>query len=264
MTLPHKIVREATLSAPSPIIDHLFEMMFDPDTSLNDLAETLSTDAALSSRTLSAANAAFSYPEHRIDSVHEAVVRIGLIPIIHIITTTEIKAVFFSVPGRHGDMKQLWIHNLFTACIADAYAHQHRLEQRARWFTGGLLHDIGRLLLLTHDPIKYGEVANAVESGRRLICDAELDIFGISHQELGNQLMLLWRFPEIIAEAAYHHQQPFVSYDDFRTGISIANDLANALASSQSLPKYDGFSAEQVIAEASVKYEMMKKVSGFT
>lgn len=264
MTLPHKIVREATLCTPSPIINHLFEMMFDPGTSLNDLADTLSTDAALSTRTLSAANAAFSYPEHRIDDVHEAVIRIGLIPLIHIIAATEIKAVFFSVPGTHGDMKQLWTHNLVTACIADAYAHQHKLQRRASWFTGGLLHDLGRLLLLAHDPIKYGEVAHVANTGRRFICDAEREIFGVSHQELGSQLMLLWRFPQIIAEAAYHHQQPFVSYDDFRTGISIANDMANALDRGQSLPRYEGFSTEQVIAEASVKYEIMKKVSGIT
>jgi HD-like signal output (HDOD) protein len=75
--------------------------------------------------------------------------------------------------------------------------------------------------------------------------------------------MTQWRFPEEIAEAAFHHQQPFVSYDDFRSGICIANDLANALDSAAPLPQYEVFSAERIIAEASVKYEVMKKVSGF-
>jgi putative nucleotidyltransferase with HDIG domain len=238
-------------------------MMFDPETALDDLAATLATDASLSARSLAAANAAFSYPKQRIDNVHDAVVRIGLIPIINIITTTEIQAVFLSVPGRHGDMKQLWTHNLVTACIADAYAQHHELEKPARWFTGGLLHDIGRLVLLAHDPVKYKEATVQVEAGEMDICDAEHAQFGISHQELGYQLMTQWRFPESIAEAAYHHNQPFVSLDDFRTGISIANDLANALDGAIPLPQYDAFSAEQVIANASVKYELMKKVSGF-
>jgi putative nucleotidyltransferase with HDIG domain len=238
-------------------------MIFDPETSLNDLADTLSTEASLSARTLAAANAAFSYPEQRIDNVHDAVVRIGLIPIINIITTSEIQAVFLSVPGRHGDMKQLWTHNLVTACIADAYAHHHKLENPARWFTGGLLHDIGRLLLLAHDPVKYTQVATQVAAGEMTICDAEQAQFGISHQELGYQLMTQWHLPESIAEAAYHHEQPFVSFGDFRTGIGIANDLANALDGTIPLPQYETFSAEQIIANASVKYEMMKKVSGF-
>ncbi len=263
MTLPHPIVRETNLASPSPIINRLFEMMFDPATSLSDLADTLSTDAALSARTLSAANAAFSYPRQRIDNVQEAVVRIGLVPIIQIITASEIRAVFLSVPGKFGDMKRLWTHNLVTACIADAYAHHHQLEKPARWFTGGLLHDIGRLLLLTHDPVKYAEVVSATLSGRETVCEAEQQVYGISHQELGHQLMTQWRFPEEIADISFHHQQPFVSYGDFRSGICIANDLANALDGAVPLPHYETFSAERVIAEASVKYETMKKVSGF-
>ena len=262
MALPHPILRDTQLASPSPVINRLLEMMFDPDTSLNDLADTLSTDASLSARTLAAANAAFSSPKQRIDNVHDAVVRIGLIPVLNIITTTGIQAVFLSVPGRHGDMKLLWTHNLVTACIADAYAHHHQLEQPARWFTGGLLHDIGRLLLLIHDPVKYTEVVKRVDAGDLSICDAEQAEFGISHQDLGYQLMIQWRFPESIADAAFHHQQPFVSLSDFRTGITIANELANALDGTIPLPKFESFSAEQIIANASVKYEMMKKISG--
>jgi putative nucleotidyltransferase with HDIG domain len=262
MALPHPIVRETILASPSPIINRLIEMLFDPSTSLNDLAATLSTDAALSARALSAANAAFSYPENRIDNVHDAVIRIGLIQIIHIISATEIKAVFFSVPGRHGDMKQLWTHNLVTACIADTYAQHLKLENPTRWFTGGLLHDIGRLLLLTHDPVKYAEVVARYRSGGQHICDVEQAFYGISHQELGHQLMTLWRFPQEVADAAFHHQQPFVAYEDIRSGITIANGLANALDNANTLPKYEAFSTERVIADASVKYETMKKVSG--
>ncbi len=262
MALSHPIVRETTLASPSPVVLRLFEMMFEPATSLTDLAATLSTDAGLTARTLSAANAAFSYPKQRIDNVQEAVVRLGLIPLIHIITATEIKGVYLSVPGRHGDMKRLWTHNLITACIADVYARQLRLERPARWFTGGLLHDIGRLLLLAHDPVKYAGVAAAVIGGQA-ICEAERAAFGISHQELGHQLMTLWRFPESIAEAAFHHDAPAAAYADFHTGIGIANTLANALEENRSLPQYEPFSSEKLIAAASVKYEAMKQVSGF-
>jgi putative nucleotidyltransferase with HDIG domain len=262
MTLPHPLIKDTKLATPSPIVNHLLEMMFDPETSLNDLADAISTDASLSARTLAAANAAFSSPRQRIENVHDAVVRIGLVPILNIITTSEIQAVFLSVPGRHGDMKQLWTHNLVTACIADAYAHHHQLDKPARWFTGGLLHDIGRLLLLAHDPVKYKTVVTRVEADMVPICEAEQALFGISHQELGYQLMTQWRFPDSIAEAAFHHEQPFVSLCDFRSGICIANDLANALDGAIPLPQYDSFSAERIIANASVKYEMMKKISG--
>ena len=118
-------------------------------------------------------------------------------------------------------------------------------------------------MLLAHDPVKYTQVVSGAAADSLFICDAEEAQFGISHQELGYQLMTQWRFPDSIAEAAYHHQQPFVSLADFRSGICIANDLANALDGAFPLPQYESFSAEQIIANASVKYEMMKKVSGF-
>jgi HD-like signal output (HDOD) protein len=262
MTLPHPIVRSTKLTSPSPVVNRLLEMILDPAVALNDLADTLSTDACLSARALSAANAAFSYPEHRIDNVHDAVLRIGLISVINIITSTGIRAVFLSVPGKYGDMRKLWTHNLVTACIAEAYAQYHALERPARWFTGGLLHDIGRLLMLAYDPVKYADMISANTTGRRTICEAENAFFGISHQELGHQLMTLWRFPESIAEAAFHHDQSCVSLSDFRCGIAIANNLANALDGSDPLPHYETFSAERIIANASIKYEKMKEVSG--
>lgn len=264
MALTHIIVREADLPTPSQVIYHLFEMMFDESTSLDDLANTLATDAGLTARTLRSANAAFSSPEQKIESVRDAVVRIGLITTIHIIATAEIKAVFFSVPGQHGDMIRLWTHNLVTACLADAYAQYHGLEKPARWFTGGLLHDIGRLVMLRQDPVKYTDVVSLMASGEKRICDAERDIFGFSHQEVGAELMKLWQFPDSIAVAAHHHDQPYVAYDDLRTGICIANDLANALEGNETLPQFAGFSTEKIIAEASIKYETMKKASGLS
>jgi putative nucleotidyltransferase with HDIG domain len=263
MTLPNKIVLEANLPSPSPILNRLFEMMFEPGTSLDDLSDTISADASLSARTLRSANAAFSSPKQKIESVRDAVVRIGLVTTIHIVATTEIKAVFFSVPGHFGDMKRLWTHNLVTACLADAYARHLRLEKPARWFTGGLLHDVGRLVLLHHDPVKYAELARQVSNGDVSICTAERDCYGLSHEEVGFELMQLWQFPIEICDAAFHHDHNFVTYSDFRSGICIANDLANALEGNEPLPRYSGFSAEKVIAQASEKYETMKKISGF-
>lgn len=263
MTLPNKIVLEANLPSPSPVLNRLFEMMFDPRTSLDHLADTISTDAGLSARALRSANAAFSSPEQKIENVRDAIVRIGLVSTIHIIATTEIRAVFFSVPGLYGDMKRLWTHNLVTACLADAYARHFRLEKPARWFTGGLLHDVGRLVLLCDDPVKYAETIKHAAQHDISLCEAERDDYGLSHEQAGFELMQLWQFPREICDAAFHHAQPFVAYSDFRSGICIANDLANALDGNDPLPRYSEFSAEKVIAQASETYEIMKKISGF-
>jgi putative nucleotidyltransferase with HDIG domain len=262
MTELEKIVRDADLPTPSPILHRLFDMMFDPNSSLENIAETISTDAGLSARALRVANAAFSSPECRIESIRDAVVRIGLATLTQILSTTEIKAIFFSVPEKHGDMQYLWMHNLTTACMADAYAQQLRLEKPSRWFTGGLLHDIGRLVLLRYDSTKYVDAAIMEEVDHISISDAERIFFGTTHEEVGYELMKLWQFPEEIAEAAYHHDQPFDSLDDFHSGICIANDIAKAFDANEPLPEIEGLSIPLLVTAASKKIEMMKKVSG--
>jgi HD-like signal output (HDOD) protein len=108
----------------------------------------------------------------------------------------------------------------------------------------------------------YREVMALVAKDGRDIYDAERELFSLNHEDVGAKLMQLWRFPDSIADAAFHHNRPFVAWDDFRTGISIANDLANALGGNESLPHYQGMPSERIEAEASEKYETMKKVSG--
>ncbi len=262
MTQLEKIIRDTNLPTPSPVLHRLFDMMFDPKSSLENIAETISTDAGLSARALHVANAAFSSPECRIENIRDAVVRIGLASLTQILSTTEIKAIFFSVPEKHGDMQYLWMHNLITACMADAYAHQLRLEKPSRWFTGGLLHDIGRLVLLHYDSKQYVEAAIMEDTGEYSICEAENICFGTTHEEVGYELMKLWQFPEEIAEAAYHHDHVFASLDDFHSGICIANDIAKAYDENEPMPEIEGLSTPLLVTAASKKIELMKKVSG--
>jgi putative nucleotidyltransferase with HDIG domain len=262
MTDLETIVREADLPTPSPVLHRLFDMMFDPNSSLENIAETISSDAGLSARAMHVANAAFSSPECRIENIRDAVVRIGLATLTQILSTTEIKAIFFSVPEKHGDMQYLWMHNLTTACIAEAYAHQLRLEKPARWFTGGLLHDVGRLVLLHYDAKQYVEAAIMEDTGQYSISEAEKICFGTTHEEVGYELMKRWQFPEEIAESAFHHDQPFESLQDYRSGICIANEIAKALDADEPPAEIDGLSTSLLITAARKKIEMMKKISG--
>jgi putative nucleotidyltransferase with HDIG domain len=262
MTQLKKIVTGADISTPSPVLHRLFDMMFDPNCSLEKIAETISTDTGLSARTLHVANAAFSSPQNRIVDIHDAVVRLGLSSLTQILSATEVKALFFSFPGKPGDMQSLWLHNLTTACMAHSYALQLRLDSPSRWFTGGLLHDIGRLVLLRHDPVKYADIAKKERSGEYSICEAEKLYFGVSHQEVGFELMKQWLFPDEIAEAAFHHDQPLTTLDDFHTGICIANDIVKSIEADEPLPQHSGLSTQALVVSARKKFEKMKMISG--
>lgn len=258
-----RLIREANLPSPSPTLNHLFEMLFSKDTAIDDLAEVIALDAGLTVRILHCANAAFSSPVSKIGSVKDAIVRLGMHTTIQIITATEVAAVFFSVPGEYGDMQHHWEHNLLVGCLSEAYAMHFELPNPGYWFIGGLLHDIGRLLLITSDPITYADIVKTVKGDGGDIRQAEKANFEYSHDTIGGLLLDFWQFPSAFADAAYHHHRDFCAVGDICSGVGVANAISHALqGDNEPLPEYSGIPVIQIVDAASERFDIMKKMSG--
>ena len=76
--------------------------------------------------------------------------------------------------------------------------------------TAGLLHDIGKVILLQNFPQQYQQVTDQVRIDRNsTICDVENTILQVSHQEIGGFLLNWWGMPQSIIEAAVFHHTPF-------------------------------------------------------
>jgi putative nucleotidyltransferase with HDIG domain len=230
---------------------------------MEDLAETIAVDTGLTTRTLRMANSAFSRPASPVTSVLDAIVHIGLVSTVHIITATEVAAIFFSVPGRYGDMMRHWNHHIRVASLAQAYAHQLGLADPGRWFVGGLLHDIGRLIMLKSDPVKYARVLELTDREQVDLREAERVYFGLAHDVAGGMLLDFWHFPKDLSGAAYDHHQDFFSPEDFCTGIGVADLIAHGIDDEHAIPEFTGVPVADIIQSLSKRYEMIKKVSGF-
>ncbi len=263
MLLPPRWIRDANLPTPSPVLHRLLDLLYQPDMCMEELAETIAVDAGLTTRTLRVANSAFARPASPVTSVLDAIVRIGLLSTVHIITATEVAAVFFSVPGRYGDMARHWDHHIRVASLAEAYAHQLGLADPGRWFVGGLLHDVGRLVMLKSDPIKYAQALDLANQEQMDLREAEQQVFGLPHDAAGGMLLDFWHFPEDLAGAAYDHHQACVDPKAFSSGIGLADRLAHAMDEAVSMSEFTGVSATDIIQASTQRYAQMKKVSGF-
>lgn len=263
MSLPPSWIRNSNIPSPSPVLNQVFDVLYNPDMTMEDLADVISFDAGLTARTLRSANSAFSRPVSEITTVLDAIVRIGLLPTIHIITATEVAAVFFSVPGNYGDMKYHWNHHILVASLAEAHAKHFNLSDPGRWFVGGLIHDIGRLMMLKVDPVKYAQAIQLHDDEQIDLREAEKLLFDYSHDIAGGLLLDFWRFPSDLADAAYEHHKEFSDIEDFCSGIGIANQVANAIQNNLPLPEFSGIPVPDIIIAANERYELMKKVSGF-
>ena len=95
-------------------------------------------------------------------------------------------------------------------------------------FTAGLLHDVGRLILAAQMPEVLPEIEKRAEETRWDIVDAEIDVIGISHTEIGAALMLKWGFPDLIWVCVKNHHEHHYSGAFFQAVqiISLSNQLS--------------------------------------
>ena len=105
-------------------------------------------------------------------------------------------------------MASVWEHSLTVGILAKQIAQQQTRDQKTINYSyiGGLLHDIGILILADILPAKYEEVIYLVEKEEIDLCTAEWELIGSCHDKVGAFLLGLWGFPDPIIDAvAFHH-----------------------------------------------------------
>ena len=208
----NNFVKTRTIPA---VLNALLQEIEDNNSSVKSIAALISKDLSLTARVLRAANSAFYGRSTEIKTVEAA---------IHLIGTRAIKALalsvsFFDIVGQSGktgqfDFKAFWRHNLETAVICDRLASAIGSVYREETFFCGLLHDLGILFFVQECGTEYAELLRLNKSGAQLI-EAERKVFGMGHDEIGEQIARMWRLPDSIAESiGNHHKQLAIDLTD--------------------------------------------------
>ncbi len=187
----------------------LQQVLRDPDGSLADVAAVIEQDLAMSAKVLQLVNSAFFGLFRHIESPARAVNLLGLDTIKALVLGVGVFTDMKAPPSRIFNVKTLWSHSMATAAFAKKIA---TLESEDRdlidhAFVAGLLHDVGKLLLLSR---MHGEYEQAVRMAMETSCsllEAEQKIFGLSHGDVGGYLIGLWGLPGPVVESiTFHHR----------------------------------------------------------
>ena len=180
----------------------------DPLTSNHDLENIISEDSALASRVLRIANSAiYNFPS-KIDTIANALNIIGQNEVRDIIFSCSIINSFKNIPEINLNMEQFWRHNLAVAVTSRLIAtlrHENNVE---RYFLAGLLHDLGRLILLIERPNMMADVFTNFNTSGEYLYSEEKEVFGFSHSDIGSLLLKKWKFPKAIIESVRYHHNP--------------------------------------------------------
>lgn len=217
------------LPALPQVVTELHRLVADDGSSLEDIARSLSRDLALSAKALRLANCSFFGVPGRIVTIQAAIAYLGLRSVSTLLTAAAVSNCFPRVKSRHFDVRQYWRHSLGTAIGARELCVHAGLD-RDVGFTAGLLHDLGRLALASAAPNRFDEVFERRAAVDGLLVEAERELLGTDHAEIGASVATRWHFAGQVVDAIRLHHGPAPSTGPDVVGIvHVANCMVHAL-----------------------------------
>ncbi len=197
-----------SLPALPEIYTRVSNLLESKDSSVNDIGDIIESDPAISYKILTMVNSAYFGMPSEVSSVSRAVSLLGRFRLKQILIGTLMSEIFKGLDSQYFSLSDFWQHSIRTAIIARQLAvDSDYLNEPEPLFTAGLLHDVGRLILAAQMPEVFPEIAKRAEEMRWHTIDAEIDIIGMPHTEIGAALMLKWEFPDLIWVSVRNHHQ---------------------------------------------------------
>lgn len=173
------------------------------------MAAIIRLDPTFTSQVLRLCNSAAYGFSRRISTVKEAVAILGFSMLKSMVYTILAKAALdHPVPGYALAQGDLWQNSLTCSIYARHIAQRERLPNLELAFTGGLLRDIGKIVLGDFVGPKYAEIERAAITGRIDFLAAEDKILGFNHSTAGMHLAERWNLPPILINIIRHHHHP--------------------------------------------------------
>lgn len=216
------------LPSPSKISRELNDALAEQDVSISKLGSIIEKDPAVAAKILQMANSAFFGVVHKISNIAQAVSILGIDSVKMLMSISEIFSSFKLDSSTQKEASHIYEHSLRVGGFVRELTKYEKLEAHAveDAIVAGLLHDIGRLVLAWKSPYQYKKVTSLVGRGAAS-CQAEMDVFGATHAEVGAYLLGLWGLPETIVEVIAFHHTPYKSGATTFTSIT-ATHVANA------------------------------------
>ena len=204
-SLRRKVENINSLPTIPSTLKQISKIIEDPVISLKEIGDFISNDPALTTKILKIVNSAFYGFPGRISSASHATVLLGS----NVIKGLLVGASVFEL--MQNAMLGLWEHSLGCAVTSRLMAKRKGLKDYDDIYAAGLLHDIGKIILLLEFPKEYKEAMNEAELKNITIVETERDHFIANHADIGSWLAEKWLFPRNLVEVIKYHHNPHLS-----------------------------------------------------
>ena len=208
-TLKQLVARMDRLPSIPSLYSEIVDVLHDPEVSLETVGDIIAKDIAMTAQILKLVNSAFFGLRRQVSSPAEAASYLGLDTIRSLVLSISAFSQYESVQIEGFSFSALWTHSLDTGAAAKAIAKMEGADRKLadEAFVSGMLHDTGKIVLAANYADQYGEVLKLMQNDGLEQCQAEQQIFGANHTDVGGYLLGLWGLPVPVVEAiAFHHR----------------------------------------------------------
>ncbi len=224
------ITRLQDLPSLPAVVMQVYQMADDPNVHAQQIAQTISKDQGFTTRVLRIANSAYYGMTRQVATIDEAVVVLGMNTVKNLALIAATYPLFQrALIGYTPHVSGLWTHSLAVGLIAQMGARRLDGKIRNEAFTAGLLHDVGKLVISSALSSWMGELHEMVHGKRMSVHQAEKELFGFTHEEVGALLVERWKLPTRIAHMIRYHHQSLETGESACALIEYADYCANHL-----------------------------------
>ncbi len=189
------------------LVTRALDMLSDPGVDIKAVEKVIGMDQSLVSKLIKISNSALFGGLNRVESLQQALTRLGAKTTKGLVLSASMQSYFLkSNPGMQTWGPFLWQHAAECGLAARRIAAAAGYDDSEKAFVGGLLHDIGKLVLLLVSADSYRQIQNLKKREALTDLAAERALIGTDHAEIGERLMEKWKMPASAKVCVkYHH-----------------------------------------------------------
>jgi putative nucleotidyltransferase with HDIG domain len=180
----------------------------DPDFSLMDVVDVIKYDQAVTANILRICNSAYFGLRYKVETVRDAVMRLGQQNVVRAVQVAGVSKFYKNAKGYGLEADKLWEHSVGVALMSQILSRRIFHCEDARLYTTALLHDIGKVVMGEFVDKSFQNIYNLVSNKGISFLEAEEEVLGINHAELGGKIASHWNFPEDMRDAIVYHHRP--------------------------------------------------------
>jgi len=185
----------------------VLQLLDDPDVSVEEVADLMLSDQVMTARVMKLINSPVYKPAQEITSLKRALVYLGLRHVRELALTTSVINAFDGTSGAL-ELNAFWEHSFGVGMVSKIIAQKVGYQDLEKAYIAGIIHDLGEVFLSNFLRDPFLEVLEYIKLHPVKLVDAEAELLGTTHCEIGLCMARKWNFPDAYCDVIAHHHAP--------------------------------------------------------